>query len=145
MKITILDAKPEEEEEVIIKCHEINDDLKALILKLRQGNAKIAGFGEDGIHFLVPDEIFYFDTVDQRVFAYCEKEVYEVKEKLYELEQMLSARNFMRSSKSHIVNLEKIKSVSPAFGGRFEAVLLNAEKIIISRQYVPVLKERLGL
>lgn len=145
MKITILDAKPEEEEEVIIKCHEINDELNKLILKLKEGNMRLRGYTQDGIHFLMPDDIFYFDTVDQKVFAYCDSEVYEVKEKLYELENMLPVRNFIRSSKSNILNIDKIISISPAFGGRFEAVLLNHEKTIISRQYVPVLKERLGL
>ncbi len=44
-----------------------------------------------------------------------------------------------------VLNLNKIKHLSPAFGGRFEALLENDEKVIISRQYVPGLKERLGL
>ena len=73
------------------------------------------------------------------------KEVYEVREKLYTLEGMLPVESFMRASKSAILNLNKVKSLSQAFGGRFEAVLDNGEKTIISRQYVPVLKERLGL
>lgn len=145
MKITILDAKPEEEEEVIIKCHEISDELSMLILKLKQGSIRLKGHASEGIHFLVPDDIYYFDTVDQKVFAYCDSEVYEVKEKLYELERILPVGSFIRSSKSNILNIDKIISVSPAFGGRFEAVLMNHEKTIISRQYVPVLKERLGL
>ena len=69
----------------------------------------------------------------------------KVREKLYTLEGMLPVESFMRASKSAILNLNKVKSLSPAFGGRFEAVLDNGEKTIISRQYVPVLKERLGL
>ena len=70
---------------------------------------------------------------------------YEVKEKLYQLEEQLVSFPFMRASKSMILNLDKIRHLSPAFGGRFEALLENEEKVIISRQYVPVLKERLGL
>ena len=46
---------------------------------------------------------------------------------------------------SGILNLDKIKSLSPAFGGRFEALLKNGEKTVISRQYVGVLKKKLGL
>ena len=91
------------------------------------------------------NEIYYFEAVDNKVFACCEKEVYEVHEKLYTLEELLTGTAFMRASKSTILNLDKVKSLSPAFGGRFEAVLDNGEKTIISRQYVPVLKERLGL
>ena len=79
------------------------------------------------------------------IFAYCERDVYEVREKLYQLEELLVSFPFMRASKSMILNLNKIKHLSPAFGVRFEALLENKEKVIISRQYVPVLKERLGL
>ena len=34
-----------------------------------------------------------------------------------------------------IINLDMIKYLSQAFGGRFEALLENDEKVIISRQY----------
>ena len=44
-----------------------------------------------------------------------------------------------------IVNIEKILHISPAPGGRFEALLENDEKVIISRLYVPILKNRLGV
>lgn len=145
MKITILDTIPSEEDEIIIKCQNLSEDIQNLLQKLKQGNTKIAGHSEDGIHLLEPDEIYYFETVDNKVFACCKKEVYEVREKLYILEDMLPVESFMRASKSAILNLNKVKSLSPAFGGRFEAVLDNGEKTIISRQYVPVLKERLGL
>lgn len=93
-------------------------------------------------HFRI---FFYFEATDNKVFAYGQKNVYEVKEKLYQLEEQLVSFPFMRASKSMILNLDKIRHLSPAFGGRFEALLENEEKVIISRQYVPVLKERLGL
>ncbi|MBP5752898.1 MAG: LytTR family transcriptional regulator DNA-binding domain-containing protein, partial [Treponema sp.] len=79
------------------------------------------------------------------VFAYTAEDVYETKFKLYELEEILSSKTFFRANKAVIVNLNKIKSLSPAFGGRFEAVLKNDYKVIISRSYVPKLKELLGL
>ena len=86
MKITIINPSPDEEEEIIIKCRVLTDDINQLV-----------------------------------------------------------SFPFMRASKSMILNLDKIRHLSPAFGGRFEALLENEEKVIISRQYVPVLKERLGL
>ena len=125
MKVTILDLLPGEEEEIIVKCNQLSEDMMRLLARFKQGNDKL--------------------TVYQNVFAYCEKEVYEVKSKLYELEEELNAASFMRAAKSTILNLDKIKSLSPAFGGRFEALLKNGEKVIISRQYVALLKERLGI
>lgn len=50
-----------------------------------------------------------------------------------------------RANKAVLVNLDKVVSVSPAFGGRFEATLKNDCKIIISRMYVPKFKEKLGI
>lgn len=44
-----------------------------------------------------------------------------------------------------MLNLSKIISLNPALNGRFEAVLDNGERVIISRQYVGSLKKRLGI
>ena len=65
--------------------------------------------------------------------------------KLYEIEEWLSGGSFFRNSKSQVVNLKKIKSLCPEFGGRIEAVLENGEILMVSRQYSKSLKERLGL
>jgi DNA-binding LytR/AlgR family response regulator len=90
-------------------------------------------------------DIFYIESVDLKTFVYAEKNVYRSKQKLYEIEEILSGDNFFRISKQAILNLQKIKSVAPAGNGRFQAILLNEEKIIISRQYVAELKRRFGL
>ena len=145
MKITIMNPSPGEEEEIIFKCETLTEDMNQLICKLKRGDMKITGYDAKGIRLLTTAEVYYFEAIDNKVFAYDKKDVYEVKEKLYQLEKLLVAFPFMRASKSLVLNLDKIRRLSPAFGGRFEALLENGEKVIISRQYVPVLKERLGL
>jgi DNA-binding LytR/AlgR family response regulator len=42
-----------------------------------------------------------------------------------------------------LLNLMKIKAIKPALNGRFMAILQSGEEIIISRKYVPALKETL--
>ena len=74
-----------------------------------------------------------------------EKEVFVTKRKLDELENQLDHTDFFRASKSTIINLSKMESVCPDFNGRFEACMKNGERLIISRQYVPLLKEKLRL
>ncbi len=145
MKITILDPLPGEEDEIIIRCGEISDGLRRLLHELKHGVTRLNAYQNGQIFFLEPSGVFYFESVDERVYAYCETEVYEVKSRLYELEALLPVRDFMRASKSLILNLSRVQSLSPAFGGRFEALMQNGERVIISRQYVPVLKEKLGL
>ena len=87
--------------------------------------------------------MFYIEGVDNKVFIYCEKQVYETRQKLYELEDALKEKHFLRVSKSALVNLMKIKSIKPSLNGRFTAVLQNGEQIIVSRKYVPELKKAL--
>ena len=145
MKVTILDLEPGEEEEIIVKCDKINDNLQKILNSIKQGNDKLNLYKNGDIYFIEPDAIYYFESVDNKTFIYCMKEVYESKLKLYEIDSQFKNSSFFRASKSTILNLSKIKNISPAFNGRFEAVLKNNEKVIISRQFVPELKRKLGL
>ena len=145
MKITIEKPNPGEEDEVILRCETLDEKLMQLIRFLRTEQTRLTGYAEDKIVKLEPKDIYYFESVDNRVFAYMSKGVYEVHKKLYEIEAEYSDTDFLRISKSVIVNVAKIAYVKPIFNGRFEANLKNDEKVIISRQYVTDLKKKLGI
>lgn len=145
MKITILDKQEGEEDEIIVKCGSIDKSLLELLNSFKQGKSKLSFYQGSKIVFVDEKEIYYFESVDNRVFAYTKSDVCELKYKLYELEEKLPKSDFFRANKAVILNLNKVSTLSPAFGGRFEAVLNNGCKVIISRMYVPKLKEKLGL
>lgn len=145
MKITILSPEPGQEDEIIIRCAQIDNRVLSLIQNLKGEKSKLTAYADDGITILDTKDVYYFEAVDNRVFAYCEKQVYEIRKKLYELENELTGTDFLRISKSAIVDLSKVIHLSAAFNGRLEAKLKNGEKIIISRQYVPILRKKLGL
>lgn len=145
MKITIEIPQQGEEDEIIIRCAALDEELLRLIYKIRMGRETLPVFTGSEIEVLPLKEIFYFESVDNKVFAYCKKEVYEVRKKLYELEEAYESHGFLRVSKSTIVHLPKISHLTPMFNGRFEARLKNGEKIIISRQYVAMIKKKLGI
>lgn len=144
MKITILPAD-DGEEEIIIKCNALTREMLKALEQFRGGINQLALYKGNEIRLMDVSEIYYFESVDNVVFAYCKDEVYETKSRLHELEEKLSMTSFMRSSKSMIINLNKIESLSPIINGRFQALLKNKEKVMISRQYVGKLKEKLGL
>ncbi len=144
MKITIETPKPNEEDEIIVRCKKVDENLMRVLYQLKDEN-RVTAYMERDIVKLFPKDIYYFECVDNKVFACCEKQVFDVRLKLYEIEQTLSDSDFIRISKSVVVNLNRIMSVAPMFNGRFEARLQNGEKIIISRQYVPSLKKALGI
>ncbi|MBP1761450.1 MAG: putative DNA-binding rotein [Firmicutes bacterium] len=144
MKIVMEEPPEGEEEQIIIRCRRMTPELLRALALLKAQDTLIAYDGNE-IHRLRPDGIYYIDTVDNKTFIYLKDKVYESKQKLYELENSLANSDFLRVSKSVILNLRKIKSLSPALSGRFEALLDNGEKVIISRQYMGDLKKRLGI
>lgn len=145
MKIIIEECGPGEEDQIIIRCKELDENILKVVSDLKTGQKKLTGSKDGTITVLEPGNVYYFEGVDNKVFIYCKQNVYETKLKLYEIEEQYSNTNFFRASKSVILNITKIKSVSPAYSGRFEALLFNGEKVVISRQYVPELKKKLGL
>lgn len=145
MKIIIEDREPDEEDTILIRCKELDESLLKLIYQLKTEKEKIVGTQNGEISMIELNHIYYFEAVDNRVYCYCEKEVYETRLRLYEIEKEYGQTDFFRASKSSIINLSKIKSINPIFNGRFEAILNNKERIVISRQYVSALKQRFGL
>ena len=145
MKVTILEKKADEEDELIVKCDYLDESLTKLINQFKTGKGKMNFYKDGKIVFVEPEEVLYFESVDDTVFAYTKDSVFETKSKLYQLEEELPASIFFRANKAVIVNLDKIDSLAPGFGGRFEAVLENGYKVVVSRNYLSTLKELLGL
>ena len=145
MKISIEEINKELEEEILIRCHEVDDEIYEIVNKLETENLIVLGYQNDRVHRIKLSDIYYFEAVDGKVFIYCKDNVFEVKQKLYELEELCKEKNCFRASKSTILNIAKISSIHPSISGRFEAVLDNGERAVVSRQYVPVLKNMLGL
>lgn len=145
MKIIIEDRQDDEEDEIIIRCRHMDEKILKMIYAVKTGMDKITGINGSDIVQLEPRDIFYFEAVDNKVFVYMEKDVLETKLKLYEIEKRFEGTDFIRVSKSVICNLTKVKSLRATFNGRYEAYMKNGEVVVISRQYVPVLKEKLGL
>lgn len=145
MKITINECDDFNEVEIIVNCKKIDENLLKALASIRSSEEKIKGYKEGKIIFLELKEIFYFESVDKKIFIYMDKEVYESDYKLYEIENKFANTDFFRASKSTVINLEKIREIVPMFGGRLQVILENDEKLVVSRQYVPILKKKLDL
>jgi DNA-binding LytR/AlgR family response regulator len=145
MKITIETIGKGQEEEILIRCHEVTDEIVSYANSFQNHHKELIGYIHNEIHRVLFSDVYYFEAIENKVFIYCQNKVYESKQKLYELEQLYGNRRFFRCSKSVILNIEKITLVRPSISGRFEAILDNNEKVIISRQYVPQLKTKIGL
>ena len=133
------------EPEVIIRCGALDESVQSLIDFLEDSSRKLLGFAAGTLHILAPEKIIYIESFDNKVLIHYDGECYTSLKRLYELTEELREHGFLRISKSTILNIRKIVSVRPLFDGRLEARLKNGEKVAISRKYVSLLKESLGL
>lgn len=126
-----------------IRCHEVTEEIREIVTFVKSRQGQLTGVLEGKKYEISVLDIYYIEAVDNRVFLYCSRQVYETKQKLYELEEFLKEKYFLRVSKSLLLNLMKVKAVKPALNGRFIAILQGGEEIMISRKYVPELKKAL--
>lgn len=145
MRVRVENIKRKEEEQVLIRCVKMNDEVMEIVEFIKSREDMLTGQDDSQTYQISLRDIYYFEAVDNKVYAYLKNRVYEVKNKLYELEERYTKRQFFRCSKSVLVNLMRIECVKPALNGRFTAKLFNGEQIIISRQYVPELKNLLNI
>ncbi|MBC5646891.1 LytTR family DNA-binding domain-containing protein [Christensenella tenuis] len=145
MKVT-LDIDPgHTQDEIIIRCAELNDDLLKIVALANSSQKKVVGSLGKQTFLLEPGDVYYFECVDDKVFIYTKSKIYDCALRLYEIEEKFQGTNFLRANKSTIINLAKVRSLNPILNGKIEVELENGEKQIISRQYAPALKEKLGL
>lgn len=100
--------------------------------------------GEETI-LLDAGRILYVEAVERNTFVYTAEEVYESDFKLYEFEQQLSERDFIRVSKQGLLNLKQVKSLRADVNRKIRVTLQNGEQIIVSRMYADELRKRLGV
>lgn len=142
MRVTVRNITKKEEEQVIIECVRITpeiDDIRSYILTK---GTELSGLTErQHLERFRLEDVYYFEALDEKLFAYTKDTVYEVKARLYEVADAYEKYHFVRCSKSIVLNLMLLDSISPALNGRFFAHMKNGEKLIISRQYAPILRE----
>lgn len=145
MKLFIEQSDEYNDTEITIKCGIVDERLESIIQQIRLCMFSVSGV-KDGETRVIPlEEIFYFESIDERTFIYLKSDVYECSMKLYELEEQLEKANFVRISKSCIVNIMKLDSVRPLMNSRYEAKLDNGEKLIINRHYLANFKSKFGI
>lgn len=140
MKVCIKQISDITNECTTIECVKVTPDIESIRSYALTKGTTLTGCVDERIYQFNLSDVFYFEAVDERVFAYTKGKSYELKIRLYELENSYADRHFVRCSKSFIINLIKLEGISPALNGRFFAHMKNGENIIISRQYVPELK-----
>ena len=146
MKVNLFVSRDIEEPYADTHTNELTDNItKAMsILESDDSNEMLAVKRGSDIALLEFSEIFMFRVEDKQVNVYTENQEYIIKKPLYQVEETLTS-DFVRISKTTIVNLKKIKRVAPSLKGMMFIELKNGLKDNISRKYLSEFKRALDL
>lgn len=130
----------------VIHTRTMTDEVNKAVKALTADRVKyIMGYAVGKLTPLDPPEIIRFYTENKKVQAQTVKQVYDIRERLYQLEELLNPREFIRISNNEIVNLHRIQDLELTFNGTFKINLQHGISTYTSRRYVNHLKRRLGL
>ena len=145
MNLIIETDKTLKDTEIRIRCAAVDEQITGLIASIRMHDHHLIG-KHNGETVVIPiGTILYIETVDRHTFAYTHQSVFEINSTISELENNLANTSFVRTGKSCLINLYRVKSLRPYVGGRLFARLDNNEEVIVSRMYAKELKRRLGV
>lgn len=100
---------------------------------------------KDELKILSYESIYYFEAMGNDVFCMTKDKKYKVKEKLYELEERLDTKGFIRVSKCFIVNIEKVDRIISWFNSKLILKIIDIdEEIYVTRKYLNDFKKFLG-
>lgn len=142
MKLNIEQGPHVQDVEITIRCNIMDERLAALVRQIQAYGFSIPAWRDGRSFSIALEDIFYFESIEEKTFMYTRQDVYDCELKLYELEEKLHTTGFCRVSKSVVLNSAKVQSVRPLLGARMEAWLENEEKVLISRHYVPAFKAK---
>lgn len=134
------------ENEVIIRCSELSEEVKNIQMMLHDmllHKKRITFYRGDTEYYLSLEEILFFETEENGICAHTIDKIYSVKYKLYELEELLPGY-FMRVSKSTILNINHIYSITRSLSSSSKVEFQNTHKqVFVSRHYYKPLKIKL--
>lgn len=129
--------------EVIIKCAEINDKVQKLqkyLSHISEDKKQIIFYQNEKEYYFNVSKILFFETSENGIDAHTKDDIFNVRYKLYELEELLPAY-FMRVSKSTILNTHEVYSITKNIASASKVEFYGTHKIVyVSRNYYKPLK-----
>lgn len=118
MQIEIKIDETLSEPRIIIMTNKITDEISELMQRLAEEKPRLlAGFKKETVSLLEQEKIIRIYAANSKVFAVTEDDEYQVRLRLYELEDRLDRKFFVRISNSEIINLRKIEEFDMSFTG----------------------------
>jgi len=131
------------EPKIIIHTDRMTEEVSQIVKLLSEVFAAVHENGE--IVLLEQTEIIRIYAENDRVYAQTKDDSYRLKARLYELEERLNKKMFIRISNSEIINLKEVKKFDLSFSGTICVSMSDKTVTYVSRRYVRKIKQVLGL
>lgn len=136
---------PDEEEKVVIYAKEENSLVLEIEKLVASTGVSLTGTYEDTSVLINPSEVSCFIAESGKIYALINEKKYQLKERLYQLEDMPFNEFFVKLNQSCFANIKKIKEFKTSIGGAIKVVFQNGYVDYISRRELKNVKERIGL
>ncbi len=134
------------EPQVIIMASSVTEEVNNILKKLSEDTLQIISGSKDGkIKVLEQEDLIRIYASDKKIFAVTDKGEYVLRQRLYELEERLDTRWFVRISNSEIINLKKVSHFDLSITGTICVRLSDNTTTYVSRRYVSKIKKLLGI
>lgn len=146
MKIEVRIEEGQTEPKLLILVDRMTDEVSDLVRRLSGGEVTaLAGFRGDEARLIGEEDIIRVYASEGKVFAVTDTGEYRLRLRLYELEDRLDNRSFVRISNAEIVNIKRVRGFDLSLSGTICVSLSNGETTYVSRRYVSKVKKTLGL
>jgi DNA-binding LytR/AlgR family response regulator len=131
---------------LVIHTNKVTDEIQNLVLRLSQDAPQVlVGFRDEEAVIIAQVDILRVFSEGGKVHAETADGRFSVRLRLYEMEERLDGKRFVRISNSEIVNLHWIRGFDLSFAGTICVRMKNGLVTYVSRRYVAKIKQMLGL
>lgn len=146
MKVEIKIDESCAEPKIVILTDRVTDEISEIVKRLSLDQPPIlVGFKDGQVAMLELSQIYRVYASEGRVYAEAKSGAYLLRLRLYEVEQRLAGRSFVRISNGEIINLKKVKGFDLSFAGTICVALSNGTVTYASRRYVSKIRQLLGI
>ena len=134
------------ETKILIYTNKMDEKLSNIIDNISNiSKEKLKAYKDEKMYILNQNEIEAIYAEKGKVYLRCNSEVYIVKNRLYELENILNQKIFVRISNSEIVNFDKVRNIDFKIIGTIVLNFKSGNKAYVSRRYITKIKNFLEI
>lgn len=146
MRVEIKIDSSYSEPKIIILTAAMTEEVNIIVSKLSKETPQlISGIKDEKVELIEQDGLIRVYANSGKVFAVTDKGEYTLRLRLYEMEEILDGKRFVRISNSEIINLKKVENFDLNFTGTICVRLTNGTITYVSRRYVSKIKSILGV